>query len=71
MRKLIALGSKPAGMRSSMRNLSLAAIAAVAGGVLIWMSAPAAAGPTVDPTTLEPAPPPSCARNTRGLIASV
>lgn len=35
-----------------------AAIAAVAGGALISMSAPAAAGPTVDPTTLEPAPPP-------------
>jgi hypothetical protein len=36
----------------------LAAIGAVAGGVLISMSAPAAAGPTVDPSTLEPAPPP-------------
>jgi hypothetical protein len=43
MRKLISL---------------LAAIGAVAGGVLISMSAPAAAGPTVDPTTLEPVPPP-------------
>jgi hypothetical protein len=41
-----------------MRNLSLAAIAALAGVALIWMSAPAAAGPTVDPTTLEPAPSP-------------
>ena len=38
--------------------LLLAAIGAVAGGVLISMSAPAAAGLTVDPTTLEPAPPP-------------
>ena len=42
----------------AIRRSLLVLCAAVAGGVLISMSAPAAAGPTVDPTTLEPAPPP-------------
>jgi len=40
-----------------MRKLSLALVAALAGGVVIWMAAPAAAGPIVDPSTLEPEPP--------------
>jgi hypothetical protein len=41
----------------TMRKLSLA-LAAALGGVLIWMAAPAAAGPIVDPSTLQPEPPP-------------
>ena len=40
-----------------MRNPTVALIAALA-GVLIWMAAPAAAGPVVDPGTLQPEPPP-------------
>ena len=40
-----------------MRRLSLALAAALAGGVLIWMAVPAAAGPIVDPSTLQPPPP--------------
>jgi hypothetical protein len=34
-------------------------VAALAGGVVIWMASPAAAGPLVDPTTLQPRPPPN------------
>ena len=37
-------------------RMSVALVAALAGG-LIWMAAPAAAGPPVDPSTLEPEPP--------------
>ena len=40
-----------------MRKLTVALVAALS-GVLIWMAAPAAAGPIVDPGTLEPEPPP-------------
>jgi hypothetical protein len=36
--------------------MSVALVAALAGG-LIWMAAPAAAGPIVDPSTLQPEPP--------------
>jgi hypothetical protein len=36
--------------------MSVALVAALAGG-LIWMAAPAAAGPLVDPSTLQPEPP--------------
>ena len=39
-----------------MRKLTVALVAALS-GVLIWMTAPAAAGPIVDPSTLEPEPP--------------
>ena len=41
-----------------MRKHFVAAVAALAGCVLIWMTAPAMAGPIVDPSTLEPTPPP-------------
>ena len=37
-------------------RMSVALVAALAGG-LIWMAAPAAAGPIVDPSTLQPEPP--------------
>ena len=40
-----------------MRKLSLALVASLAGGVALWMTAPAAAGPIVDPSTLQPEPP--------------
>ena len=40
-----------------MRKPTVALVAAL-GGVLIWMAAPAAAGPVVDPGTLQPEPPP-------------
>ena len=39
-----------------MRKLTVALVTALS-GVLIWMAAPAAAGPIVDPSTLEPEPP--------------
>jgi hypothetical protein len=37
-------------------RMSVALVAALAGG-LIWMAAPVAAGPIVDPSTLQPEPP--------------
>jgi len=40
-----------------MRKLSLALVASLAGGVALWMTAPVAAGPIVDPSTLQPEPP--------------
>lgn len=40
-----------------MRKLSLALVASLAGGVALWMTALAAAGPIVDPSTLQPEPP--------------
>jgi hypothetical protein len=40
-----------------MRRLTVASVAALS-GVLIWMAAPAAAGPVVDPGMLQPEPPP-------------
>jgi hypothetical protein len=40
-----------------MRKLSLALVASLAGGVALWMTASAAAGPIVDPSTLQPEPP--------------
>lgn len=41
-----------------MQKLTGGVIAALVGAVLIWMAAPAGAGPIVDPTTLQPEPPP-------------
>ncbi len=44
--------------RRLMRRSLLALCAAFAGGVMILLAAPAAAGPIVDPSTLQPEPPP-------------
>jgi hypothetical protein len=41
-----------------MRKKSLIALSTLVGGVLMSMSAPALAGPVVDPATLQPVPPP-------------
>src|SRR5215204_479799 len=41
-----------------MQKLTGGMIAALVGAVLIWMAAPAGAGPIVDPTALQPEPPP-------------
>ena len=41
-----------------MQKVTAGWIAALVGAVLIWMAAPAGAGPIVDPTTLQPEPPP-------------
>jgi hypothetical protein len=49
--------AKRNGRRGAMRKLSLALVASLAGGVALWMTAPAAAGPIVDPSTLQPEPP--------------
>lgn len=49
-----------------MRKHFVAAVAALAGCVLIWMTAPAMAGPIVDPSTLEPTPPPGAVCRTDG-----
>ena len=48
------LCTKP--LRSTRRSL-LALFAAFAGSVMMLLAAPAAAGPPVDPSTLEPEPP--------------
>jgi hypothetical protein len=49
--------AKRNGRRGAMRKLSLALVASLAGGVALWMTASAAAGPIVDPSTLQPEPP--------------
>jgi hypothetical protein len=41
-----------------MQKLTAGVIAALVGAVLIWTAAPAGAGPIVDPTELQPVPPP-------------
>jgi hypothetical protein len=41
-----------------MQKLTGGVIAALVGAVLIWTAAPAGAGPIVDPTALQPEPPP-------------
>jgi hypothetical protein len=54
--------------RAPLRALVIASVLALAG--LIWMGAPAAAGPTVDPSMLTPPPPPGaeCRLDGRWII---
>jgi hypothetical protein len=50
-----------------MRKLFLTVLVAL-GGVLIWTAAPAAAGPVVDPGTLQPEPPPGAVCRANGQL---